>query len=63
MGAPSPKEGRPWCSSGPPEEGLLACPEPRLRHYNPPGVAGHVGGIRGPAPGAKVEARACRSAG
>ena len=20
MGAPSPKEGRPWCSSGPPEE-------------------------------------------
>ena len=27
---------------------------------NPPGVAGHAGGIRGPSPGADVEARACR---
>ena len=30
---------------------------------NPPGVAGYAGGIRGPSPGADVEARACRSAG
>ena len=29
----------------------------RSATMNPPGVAGHTGGIRGPSPGAEVEAR------
>ena len=43
--------------------GVMLARNQRSATMNPPGVAGYAAGIRGPSPGAEVEARACRSAG
>ena len=42
------------------DSGSMLARNQRSATMNPPGVAGHTGGIRGPSPGADVEARACR---